>query len=96
MCCPARAIDISALVPDDYSQYWDMSRSFLQIVARQWPEMCREAGVMDAALRRHRLLGAEAERLEQRRPDLPLVAAGSTGSMPGPRHTTCRCAPEPC
>lgn len=74
--------DISALVPDDYSRYWDMSRSFLEIVARQWPDMCREAGVMDAALRRHRLLAAEAERLERQRPDLPLVAAGSTGSMP--------------
>ncbi len=74
--------DISALVPDDYSRYWDMSRNFLEIVARQWPQMCREAGVMDAAMRRHLLLGAEAERLGRQRPDRPLIAAGSTGSMP--------------
>ncbi len=74
--------DISALVPDAYSRYWDITRSFLEIVARQWPDLCREAGVMDAALRRHLLLTAEAERLARQRPDGPLVAAGSTGSMP--------------
>ena len=74
--------DISALVPDAYSQYWNMSRDFLQIAARTWPALCAEAGVMDAALRRHRLLTAEAERLATQRPDLPVVAAGSTGSMP--------------
>lgn len=74
--------DVSALVPDGYSRYWDMSRSFLEIAARTWPQLCADAGVMDAALRRHRLLTAEAARLETRRPEAPVIAAGSTGSMP--------------
>ena len=34
---------------------------------------------MDAALRRHRMLLAEAARLERLKPPAPIVAAGSTG-----------------
>ena len=55
--------DIHKLVPEQYSQYWDISRAFLGIAAEQWPAACAEDGVMDAALRRHKLLLAEAERL---------------------------------
>ena len=74
--------DIHKLVPEQYSQYWDISRAFLKIAAEQWPAACAEDGVMDAALRRHKLLLAEAERLQRDRPRVPVIAAGSTGSMP--------------
>lgn len=74
--------DLHRLVPDDFSRYWAISRDFLLIAAEAWPAWCAEHGTMDAALRRHRLLTAEAERLARERPDRPIIAAGSTGSMP--------------
>ncbi|MCP8938822.1 double-strand break repair protein AddB [Alsobacter sp. SYSU M60028] len=74
--------DVNALVPDEYSRYWDISRAFLGIAAAAWPAWCAERGVLDAALRRHRILLAEAERLRRQPPAGPMIAAGSTGSMP--------------
>ena len=74
--------DLHRLVPDDFSRYWAISRDFLAIAARAWPDFCAERGGMDAALRRHRMLLAEAARLERLKPPAPIVAAGSTGSMP--------------
>lgn len=69
-------------VADDLSdQYWEISRNFLEIAAREWPNYCAEIGVMDAALRRHTLILKEAERLRRDRPMAPMIAAGSTGSM---------------
>ena len=74
---------IHQLVEDDLSdQYWAISKNFLEIAAREWPNYCAEIGVMDAALRRHKLILRETERLRRDRPLAPVVAAGSTGSMP--------------
>ncbi len=77
---PWSAID--TLIPDEHDQYWEISRDFLQIAAQAWPGHCQLNGYMDAALRRHRVLQREAERLARERPHAPLIAAGSTGSMP--------------
>jgi ATP-dependent helicase/nuclease subunit B len=74
--------DLHRLVPDDFSAYWAISRDFLLIAAEAWPAWCAEHGTMDAALRRHRLLTEEAARLMRARPSAPVIAAGSTGSMP--------------
>jgi ATP-dependent helicase/nuclease subunit B len=74
--------DLHRLVPDDFSAYWSISRDFLVIAAEHWPALCRDMGTMDAALRRHQLLTTEAERLLRVLPAGPVVAAGSTGSMP--------------
>lgn len=74
---------IHQLVEDDLSdQYWAISKNFLEIAAREWPNYCAEIGVMDAALRRHKLILRETERLRRDRPLAPVIAAGSTGSMP--------------
>ena len=88
--------DIHKLVPEQYSQYWDISRAFLTIAAEQWPAACAEDGVMDAALRRHKLLLAEAERLQRERPRAPVIAAGSTGSMPATAALLAAIARLPC
>lgn len=74
--------DIRSLIPENVSLYWDISHAFLQIAAAAWPAWCDEQGVQDPAVRRHRLLMAEADRLLATRPDTPMIAAGSTGSMP--------------
>jgi ATP-dependent helicase/nuclease subunit B len=74
--------EIEALVPDEYDEYWRITRDFLAIAVRHWPSYCAERGVMDAAARRHELILAEAKRLTRDPPEGPIIAAGSTGSMP--------------
>ena len=75
--------EIHRLVADDLAdQYWAISKDFLEIAAREWPRYCDELGVMDAAERRHKLILNEAARLKRDRPLAPVIAAGSTGSMP--------------
>ena len=75
--------NVHALLPLDLAdEYWRISKDFLAIAAEAWPEFCSMNGVMDAAERRHRMILAEAERLSRDLPTTPMIAAGSTGSMP--------------
>lgn len=74
--------DLHALVPTENDEYWRISRNFLEIAAAAWPALKDAEGVMDMAERRHRLLLQEAERLRNQKPEAPVIAAGSTGSMP--------------
>ena len=69
------------LVPDSFDRYWQLTLKFLQIARRQWPEILNERGGIEAAERRDRLIRAEAARLARKR-DGPVIAAGSTGSIP--------------
>lgn len=78
--------EVHKLVPTDHDEYWDISRKFLAIAADLWPDHCRRNQYMDAALRRHHVLNREAKRLLREKPPAPLIAAGSTGSMPATAH----------
>lgn len=74
--------DLHALVPSENDEYWRISKHFLEIAAATWPALKEAEGVMDMAERRHHLLTLEADRLSRDRPATPIIAAGSTGSMP--------------
>src|SRR6201999_1089415 len=69
------------LVPDQLDQYWQYSLDFLRIARKLWPDHLAEIGKIEPAARRDLLIEAEAERLT-RHPKGPVIAAGSTGSMP--------------
>jgi ATP-dependent helicase/nuclease subunit B len=69
------------LVPDELDEYWQLTLKFLQIAIKQWPEVLRERGVIEAVTRRDLLIKAEAARLA-RKIDAPVIVAGSTGSIP--------------
>ncbi len=69
------------LVPDQLDQYWQHSLQFLQIARKAWPDHLAEIGKIEPAARRDRLIAAEAARLTAHH-DGPVIAAGSTGSMP--------------
>src|SRR5580658_3672127 len=69
------------LVPDELDEYWQLTLKFLQIAIKQWPEVLRERGFIEAVTRRDLLIKAEAARLA-RKTDAPVIAAGSTGSIP--------------
>lgn len=71
---------LDALVPDAFDKYWQVSLQFLKFVHPRWRIFLDEHGEIEAAERRDRLIEAEAKRLANS--DAPVIAAGSTGSMP--------------
>src|SRR5262245_57219801 len=75
---PWRALD--DLVPDRFDRYWQLTLDFLKIAREAWPAILAERNAMEPAERRDRLIEAEAARLASL--DGPVIAAGSTGSMP--------------
>ena len=69
------------LVPDRHDDYWQLTLRFLKIAREIWPRILEERGKIEPAARRDLLIAAEARRLAEKR-DGPVIAAGSTGSMP--------------
>jgi ATP-dependent helicase/nuclease subunit B len=69
------------LVPEQFDEYWQLTLKFLQIAREQWPLILKERNCIEAAERRDLLIKAEAARLA-RKTDGPVIAAGSTGSIP--------------
>jgi ATP-dependent helicase/nuclease subunit B len=69
------------LVPDLLDPYWQLTLRFLEIARNTWPQFLRARGLMEPAERRDALIKAEAARLA-RRTGAPVIAAGSTGSIP--------------
>jgi ATP-dependent helicase/nuclease subunit B len=79
-----RGIDWSALdqlVPEDMDHHFRSTLEFLKIVRDHWPALLDEQQLMDAATRRDALIEAETARLK-RNGTGPVIAAGSTASMP--------------
>ncbi|HXW29731.1 MAG TPA: double-strand break repair protein AddB, partial [Xanthobacteraceae bacterium] len=72
---------LDALVPERFDTYWQLSLKFLKIARETWPAILAERGTIEPAVRRDRLIAAEAARLKAN-PMAPVIAAGSTGSMP--------------
>ncbi len=72
---------LDGLVPEGLDEYWQYSLDFLRIARKAWPAYLAEIGKMEPATRRDRLIDAEAGRLAAHHAG-PVIAAGSTGSMP--------------
>lgn len=73
---------LSGLVADDLAGWWQVTLDFLRIVTAAWPAALAERGCSNPAAHRNALILAEAERLRRNPPPGPVVAAGSTGSIP--------------
>ena len=72
---------LDGLVPDQLDKYWQYSLEFLGIARQTWPAHLQEIQKIEPAARRDLLIEAEAKRLTAHH-DGPVIAAGSTGSMP--------------
>ncbi len=70
------------LVAEDYAEHWRETLRFLEIVTRHWPAVQAEQGALGPAERRRLLLEAQAAAWRARPPAGPVIAAGSTGSIP--------------
>jgi ATP-dependent helicase/nuclease subunit B len=71
---------LNKLVSDDLDEYWSVTLKFLKFVREQWPLFLDAQGKVDPVERRNELIAAEARQLE--RSKSPVIAAGSTGSIP--------------
>ena len=70
------------LVSDEFAAYWQDILEVLDIVRRQLPDELKRRGMIGPSERRNHLIRAEASRLTALRPESPIIAAGSTGSIP--------------
>lgn len=79
---------LADLVPDqdNLASHWQQSLDFLSIVTEAWPAILAERGCQDPAERRRRLTDALADGWLIEPPPGPVIAAGSTGSIPATRR----------
>lgn len=76
---------IHNLVPDELAHHWQRTVDFLAILFEYWPKILQDRGLIDPADRRNRLLRRYADTLRNERDPSPIIAAGSTGSVPATR-----------
>ena len=77
-------VDFSALdtlVPEDLALHWEATVEFLAIVTEHWPNYLSDNGLVSPVTRRNLLMAQETERLAQGSL-YPVIAAGSTGTVP--------------
>ncbi|WP_425907369.1 double-strand break repair protein AddB [Nitrobacter sp. TKz-YC02] len=72
---------LDGLVPEALDRYWQLTLDFLKIARDYWPDHLQEKERIEPVARRDRLIEAEAARLLTHHAG-PVIAAGSTGSMP--------------
>ncbi|NBX66424.1 MAG: double-strand break repair protein AddB [Proteobacteria bacterium] len=74
---------LDTLVPEQYAEHWQKSLVFLKNVLRVfWPQHLLDEGLMDAGDRRRLLIEAYTDMLQKGGVSGPVIAAGSTGSIP--------------
>ncbi|MBM3492142.1 MAG: double-strand break repair protein AddB, partial [Alphaproteobacteria bacterium] len=73
---------LHTLVPADHAAHWQVTLDFLRILEVNWPAILAAEGVIDPAERRARALRALARHWQDDPPAWPVIAAGSTGSIP--------------
>jgi ATP-dependent helicase/nuclease subunit B len=73
---------LGELVSGDLANWWQVTLDFLQIVTAAWPELLKERDRSNPAMHRSALIRAAAARLRRVPSNGPVIAAGSTGSVP--------------
>ncbi len=73
---------LAGLAPDSLSGWWQVTLEFLTIVTRNWPEVLAALQKSNPAAHRSALIRLETDRLRRNPPSGPVIAAGSTGSIP--------------
>ena len=72
---------LDTLVPKDLASHWEATIQFLKIVTEHWPKYLADNGLVSPVMRRNLLMAQETERLAQGSAH-PVIAAGSTGTVP--------------
>jgi len=72
---------LDSLVPEDFASHWAVTIDFLRIVTEHWPKYLEDNGLVSPVTRRNLLMAQETARLAKGSP-YPVIAAGSTGTVP--------------
>lgn len=67
---------------DDLSEHWQKTVDFLDILGSIWPQLLHDQGFLDPAERRNALMRARTQAWRDNPPESPVIAAGSTGTIP--------------
>ncbi|HEY9080563.1 double-strand break repair protein AddB [Magnetovibrio sp.] len=70
------------VVRNDLSEHWQKTVDFLDIIGAVWPQVLDEQGLLDPAQRRNALMRARTQAWRDTPPQTPVIAAGSTGTIP--------------
>lgn len=73
--------NLDELVTGDLAVHWEATVEFLKIVTEHWPLYLADNRLVSPVARRNRLMALETERLAKASPH-PVIAAGSTGTVP--------------
>ncbi|MDZ4364226.1 hypothetical protein [Brevundimonas sp.] len=73
---------VATLVEGDLAKHWQDSARFLGLAIEAWPRRLAALGLVDPAWRKASLLRLLATRWGDDPPTGPVIAAGSTGSVP--------------
>jgi ATP-dependent helicase/nuclease subunit B len=73
---------LTSLAPDLFAEHWKAVATFLGMLSEVWPPILAAEGCAEPAAWRDARLNALAERLAANPPASPVIAAGSTGSIP--------------
>ncbi|SON53573.1 double-strand break repair protein AddB [Hartmannibacter diazotrophicus] len=72
---------LSGLVPEDHAAYWQLTLTFLDIATKAWPEHLAERGLIEPGERHRQMVLRRIDQMT-RAGGGPVIAAGSTGSIP--------------
>jgi ATP-dependent helicase/nuclease subunit B len=73
---------LRSIVPEELAGQWQQTLEFLEIALSAWPQILEQRGEVDATKLRNLRLQYQAKNLELLYGDRPVIAAGSTGSVP--------------
>ncbi len=77
---------LPALVEErELAAHWQQTIAFLDIITRHWPAILKEEGCLDPAERRNKAIEAQIAVWQKTPPVFPIIAAGSTGTIPATR-----------
>lgn len=78
--------DLPGLVPPELAAHWQLTLEFLNILSAAWPAILQEMDMIDASDYRSRIIGILTRHWRDYPPSEPVMAAGSTGSIPATRE----------
>jgi len=74
--------DIEKIVPSELSKHWQITLQFLEILIEKWPDILKERDSISFNTNRNNMLNAKADYFKNKKQQYPVIAAGSTGSVP--------------
>jgi ATP-dependent helicase/nuclease subunit B len=74
--------NLADLVPDGFAQHWQLTIDFLKVLSEHWPQIAREHGIISPHAAREAMFAQLQQHWKETPPQTPVIAAGTTGSIP--------------